>query len=356
MYGEIKKEHIHEIITSNLPVGFFVVNKEGEIVDFNSAAERITGYSKTKVLGKSHFQILHGNQDSQSCSLMKRTLQKHEEIVETETDIKKKNGEQIIISVTAFHLVDDKGDFLGGVELFRDITAQRKMERERKNMLSMFAHDMKNSAIISTGLISRLLALKVGKITDKQKDYLEIVHDNLSKIDGLITNFLVFSRLESKEYIPKFESYNIVSAIQKITETISLEARKNHIQIFFTCPDECFPNIPADSTMMDRAIINLLSNAIKYSKPDGTIHVEFFEQAHHILVHVKDTGAGIAKDNLPYIFDAFFRESDDSNGSGLGLAISKIIIEAHRGKVSVESSLGEGSTFSISLPKQHDRQ
>ncbi len=153
----INKEHLHEIITSNLPIGFFVVNRDGEFVDFNSAAERITGFCKAEVLGKSHFQILHGSQDSQSCSLMKRTLKKQ----------------------------------------------------------------------------------------------------------------------------------------------------------------------------------------------DGTIRVEFFEQAHHILVHVKDTGVGIAKDNIPYIFDAFFRESSDSNGSGLGLAISKKIIEAHDGRVSVESSLGKGSTLAF---------
>lgn len=355
MAEKIGQERIYEIITRNLPIGFSIVNKEGIIVDFNTAAETITGFTKSEVLGKSHYQILHGSSDSEACPLLKHALQKREEIVETESRIKKKNGEQIIISVTAFPLVDDEGNLWGGVELFRDITARKKLERERKNMLSMFAHDMKNPAMTSAGFLSRILSKKAGELTEKQESYLQIVNDNLAKIENLITNFLEFSRLETKEYIPKVESYNIASAIKKIIETIKIEADKKHIKIIFECPEECPDIIPADPTMMDRVITNLLSNAFKYSEPGGTIKVELSERDKDIIVHVTDTGIGIPEGQLPYIFDAFFRVSRDSKGSGLGLAITKTIIEAHEGRVCVESTLGEGSTFSFCLPKKGKR-
>jgi len=350
---EIDQKKIYEIITRNLPIGFSIVNKEGIIVDFNTTAEAITGFRKTEVLGRSHYQILHGGSDSQAtCPLLKHALQQREKIVETESIIRKKNGKQIIISVTAFPMIDDKGNLIGGVELFRDITSRKKLERERKNMLSMFAHDIKNPVMTSAGFLSRILSEKAGKLTEKQKNYLEIVNENLGKIENLITNFLEFSRLETEKYIPKIEYYDIVSAIKKIAEIMAIDADKKNIKILFKCPEK-YPNIiPADPIMMDRVITNLLGNALKYSKPGGTIKIELSELDEDVIVHVTDTGIGIPEDQIPYIFDAFFRVSRDSKGSGLGLAITKTIIEAHEGRLSVESSLGKGSTFSFCLPKK----
>lgn len=350
------QEQFYEIIIRNLPIGFSIVDKEGTVIDFNNTAERITGYSRADVLGKSHVEILHGTSDKEVCPLLNRTLRQQEEIVATETMIRKKNGDHIIIAVTAFPLLDANGKFLGGVELFRDITSSKKMERERKNFLSMFAHDMKNAVMTSLGFLSRLHSGKTGPLTEKQHDYLKVVTSELQKIESLITNFLEFSRLETKEYTPKREPFDIKTAITQFIESARIEADKKNINIIFESSEALPVTIHADLVMMGRVLSNLLNNAVKYTAPEGTIKVELSNREKDVLVQVTDTGIGISENHLPYIFDAFFRVSRDARGSGLGLSIVKTIIEAHGGKVRVDSTLGKGSSFSFTLPKETTKE
>ncbi|MCK9296265.1 MAG: PAS domain S-box protein [Desulfobulbaceae bacterium] len=226
MSGSLGKEQILELIINNLPIGFSIVDEAGIIVEFNQAAEQITGFSRQEVLGKYHFAILHGTADATACPLLQLTLKRHEQSVASESVIQKKNGDFISISVTTFPLFDHAGGFIGGVELFRDITEYKKLAKERENILSMFAHDMKNPVMTSTGLLSRILSGKTGVLTEKQKDYLEMVHDNLEKLEKLIRNFLEFSRLETKEYLPAMEVYDIRPAIQKLMDMAGVEAEK----------------------------------------------------------------------------------------------------------------------------------
>lgn len=351
MPRNMKQDQIYELIKSNLPVGFSIVDKKGKVVDFNRAAEMITGYAKDEIIGKSHIEILHGTHDKESCPLFQQTLQRQEETVATESVIRKKNGDRIIISVTTFPLIDNNGILFGGVELFRDITEIKRLEREQKNILSMFAHDMKNPVLTSGGFIARLLAGKGGKLTKKQQSYLEQINNELHTVENLILGFLEFSRLKAKEYLPKKEPVNIGTAISKLIERVKIEADKKNITVFFDAPPNQAETIQADPLMIDRLITNLLVNAIKYTEAQGTIKVTLRSRDKDILVQVADTGMGIPADQLPYIFDAFVRVSRDSKGSGLGLAIVKTIIEAHGGSVWVESILGKGSTFSFTIPK-----
>ena len=154
----MKKQRVYDIIVNNLPVGTSMVDKDGVIVDFNHAAEKISGYSKTEVMGKSHLDILHGTPDRNACPLFNYSLSKRKEAIEAEATLKRKDGAPVLLSVTTAPLFDDKGNFTGGVELFPDITESKRLERERKNILSMFAHDMKNPVTTSEGLLSRLLS------------------------------------------------------------------------------------------------------------------------------------------------------------------------------------------------------
>ena len=350
MIEKIRKEQIYELMMSNLPVGFSIVDREGLIFDFNNVAETITGFTKSEVIGHSHFEVLHGTSAKEACPLVQHALLNREGIVATESTIKKKNGEPITISVTAFPLIDDEGIFVGGVELFRDITETKKEARERKNILAMFAHDMKNPVIIAAGFLSRLLAGKGGDLTEKQLCCLQMVNDNLRKVEELLADFLEFSKLETEEYIPRTGPYNITERIGKHIEEMRIEAENKNIRIDLECPEDVPETMCADAMMLDRVITNLLTNAVKYSEPSGHITVTLARDNRDISVHVTDTGIGIPEDHLPYLFDAFYQVNRNAKGSGLGLAISKKIIEAHGGRIWVESALGAGTTFSFTLP------
>jgi PAS domain S-box-containing protein len=347
----MEKQQIYDIIIDNLPVGFSIVDKDGIIIDFNNTAEKITGYTKKGVIGKSHLKMLHGTDDKDACPLFKHALQKHEQLIAAEATIMKKNGDFITASVTTSPLFDSNGNFIGGIELFRDITELKRLERERKNILSMFAHDMKNPVITAEGFISRLLSGKAGTLSETQKNYLELVKEELDGLQGLITDFLEFSRFEATECKPILGPFNMEASIRKHIEIAKVEADKKNITIIFET-HEAGVVTNADAMLIGRVITNLLDNAIKYTNPGGSVTVRLDERGEDILVQVTDTGIGITEDHLPYIFDAFYRGKRDMKGSGLGLSIAKTIIEAHGGRIWAESVPEKGSTFSFTLPKK----
>lgn len=348
----MEKQEIYDIVIQNLPVGFSIVDRDGIIVDFNPAAEEITGYSRDEVIGKPHFDILHGALDRDACPVLKHALLLREQAIAVDTVIKKKSGEQAIFSVTTAPFFDESGGLSGAVELFRDVSGEKQREREKKNILSMFAHDMKNPVTTAGGFLARLLSAKAGALTDKQKAYVETVRDELYKVSDLIADFLEFSRIEAKAYTPVARPCNIRKDLVGAIETAKIEADKKSISTTFEVSGDIPPLILVDPAMIGRVIANLLDNAIAYTGTGGAIIVRLSEKDNEILVSVTDTGRGIPEDHLPYIFDAFYRVSRDTKGSGLGLYIAKTIIEAHKGRIWVDSTRDRGSTFSFTLPRQ----
>jgi two-component system, OmpR family, phosphate regulon sensor histidine kinase PhoR len=348
---KIEECQLYEIIKKSLPIGFTLVDEEGMIIDFNPQAEIITGYLKSEVVGQSHVEILHGTSDREACPLFRYAIQRQQQTAAVETNIRQKSGELITIVASISPLFDENQNFIGGVELFRDITEIKKLERERKNILPMLAHDMKHPVITAGGFLSRLLAGKAGPVTEPQAGYLNVIKDELQKVEELISDFLEFSRFEASEYKPLKSAFNIEDAIRNQMEITRLHAEKKNMQISFDYPDTLIPVISADGKMIERVIANLLDNAVKYSPQDTKITVKLNDWNLEVLVQVMDEGVGITEGHLPYIFDAFYRVSRDTEGSGLGLSIAKEIIEAHGGKLWAKSTPGKGSTFSFTLPK-----
>jgi len=222
-----------------------------------------------------------------------------------------------------------------------------KLGRERKNILSMFAHDIKNAIIPSLGFLTRTLS---GKTKDAKAD-LELVRDKLTTAEHLLTTFIEFSRFETEEYKPQFAPFDLQAAVLKQIESTKKEVDRKNIKISSNFSEDPFPIIRADGAMIHRVIANLLDNAVKYTI-EGTITVRVMNIDEDVLVEVKDTGAGISNDQLPHIFDAFYRAAHEVRGSGLGLSIARTIVAAHGGQIWVKSAPGKGSTFSFTLPRQ----
>jgi len=335
---------------NNLQIAFLRVDEKGIITDCNDSAENFVGYSKDALIGKPHFEIIHGTSGRDACLLFNQLCQK-EKAVETEITIQRADGELITTSSIAYPLFNEDNKFIGGVEFFKDISAVKQMERERKNFLSMLAHDMKNPVMTSIGFLSRLLNGKAGPLTEKQRSTLELIMEDQRKLELLIRDFLEYSRLESRQDKPVPGPFSMREALNKKIASGQAEYDKKNVQIGFN-KSERNPIISADTIMINRVITNLLDNALKYTNSGGRISVNLEDREKDILVQITDTGIGISEENLPHIFDAFYRVNYDSQGSGLGLSIVKKIVEAHGGKIWAESKVGKGSTFSFTLPKQ----
>jgi two-component system, OmpR family, phosphate regulon sensor histidine kinase PhoR len=341
----------YSMIIDNLPIGFSLVDRDGFILDFNPAAEKLSGYSKEEVVGWSHFEIIHGSKDPSMCPLFMHVFGKHTPSVATEMVLKTKSGEAIDLAVTAFPLFDVSGNFIGGAELFRSIAEQKRLEREYKNLLSMFAHDMKNPVVAAEGFLKRLLLGKAGPLMEKQKEYLAITMQAIAKLQQLIMDFLDFSRIGGKEYEPVLGPYDIEEALRRQIEMLKIAADNKQVQIYFQHVQEGSPVVNADAALIDRVLSNLIDNAIKYTNPGGMVTIRFTNRYEDILAEVLDTGIGIREQDIPCIFDAFCRVNRDVDGTGLGLSIAKAIVEAHHGMISVESTPGKGSRFWFTLPR-----
>jgi two-component system, OmpR family, phosphate regulon sensor histidine kinase PhoR len=341
-------DYIHHAVVRNLPVAFSLVDKDGIIVEFNPAAERMTGYSSMEVIGKSHLEVLHGTPDPEACPFFQSVFQNHSQTIETEGTLVRKDGQSIFFTVTSAALFDDSGTFKGGFEIFRDVTETKRLERERRNILSMFVHDMKNPLMVVHAYIAKLIQRKK---LDEQERYLTIAFDEVGRMERLVSEFLDFSTL-GDSHVLSLSPLDLKELLQSEVVRHRALAEDKKITIQFECADLAVEAVRGDKSRIERAVANLMGNAIKYNKPGGSVTVRLSEMDKYLLVEVIDTGIGIKKDDLPNIFDAFYRADRSVQGTGLGLAVAKRIIESHGGSVTVDSVFGEGSTFRFTLPKE----
>jgi PAS domain S-box-containing protein len=333
-----------------VPSGVITVDRELRITGFNPWAERLTGCSAEEAVGTFCGEILQGGMCHTQCPL-RMALTSQEPMFLVESTVWTKAGETIPVRMNVSGLLDEEGDLIGGVESFQDISALKTLERERNNLISTFAHDMKSSLTIIGGFALRLLS-NTEKLDDrKEHRYFEIIRDESGKLEMLISDFLEFARLQTGKLKLNLSATSLDKELMELCEAYQPKVSSAGLTLKLE-NENALPPINADSRQMRRVFTNLLDNAIKFSQTGGNIVVSTDSHGKEIRVSVKDEGIGIAAEELPHIFDAFHRGRVGTKieGFGLGLAAVKAIVEAHGGKVLLESESGKGSVFSVILP------
>ena len=341
----------YKFVINSLPTAVFTVNADLKITGFNPWAEKVTGYSAVEALGNYCGNILKGGMCNENCPL-KTVLHGDAPISLLTTTIHNKQGESISVRLNTAGLFDDKGKLVGGVESFQDISMIKALEREKGNLISMFAHDMKSSLTIIGGFILRLIRMKSGADETKRKRYLHIVKEEAEKLLFLVNDFLEFSRLQLGKLQLNVGPTSLDKQLMELFEVYQVKASKHDVNLHLDNTEE-LPVISADENRLRRVFTNLLDNALKFSKGGGNITISTQEGDQEITIKITDQGIGIDPSDLPYIFDIFHRgeNAGKNQGHGLGLAGVKAIVEGHGGRVHVESELGKGSVFTVVLPK-----
>jgi two-component system phosphate regulon sensor histidine kinase PhoR len=340
-----------KFIIDSLPVAVLTVNSDFKINSFNRWAEEVTGYSAKEAMGQYCGDILHGGMCNTNCPL-KTVINRENPIVRIETIIKTKFGESIPVRMNSAALLDDNGKIIGGVEGFQDISQLKALEREKVNLVSMFAHDMKSSLAVIGGFVLRLLRKTDNLDEEKKEKYLNIISNESTKLEFLINDFLEFSCLQTGQLKLDFGPTSLDKELLELIETYKFRALQSGIKLEFQ-NEEALPIINADANRLRRVFTNLLDNAFKFSHKGCTISISTHETDKEVIFKIKDQGTGINPMDLPYIFDTFHRGSraEKKEGFGLGLATVKAIVEGHKGRVHVESEVGHGSIFTVVLPK-----
>ena len=353
----IKKDHQDAIFTNfiinSLPIGILTVNPQMRVTSLNPWAESLTGYSSKEAMGRYCGDILRGGMCRFNCPL-KTAIDKGHPVVRMETTIQNAAGRTIQVRLNTAALLDEKGGLIGAVEAFQDISPLKAMEREKDNIISMFAHDMKSSLTIIGGFVLRLLKKKADIDKSKQNKYLEIIQNETGKLEFLVNDFLEFARLQTGKFQMNFQASSLDKELLELCEAYQSRAKQSNIELKFR-DDNILPVINADPDRLRRVFTNLLDNAFKFTEKGGTIEIWTKETDQEVEIAIKDNGKGIKPDEIPFIFDIFHRGKDagESAGAGIGLATVKAIVEGHGGEVNVESEPGKGSTFTVILPKNH---
>jgi len=338
-------------IIRSLPVGVLTVNSDLDITSFNPWAETMTGYAAREAMGRYCGEILQGRMCKLNCPL-KVSIKPQNPIVRLETTIQNRHGETIPVRMNTAALLDDDGNLIGGIEVFQDISHIKALERERDNLISMFAHDMKSSLAAIGGFALRLSKKTTSLNQEKQKKYLDIIKKEATKLEFLVNDFIEFARLQTGRLKLNFGPTCLDKELIELVDAYQIRTSQSGIKLELQ-NEEALPIIEADAHQLRRVFTNLLDNAFKFSKEKQKITITTQETSQEIIVKFIDQGSGIDPGELPHIFDPFHRGQVGGKieGFGLGLAAVKAIVEAHGGQVLVESELSNGSIFTVVLPK-----
>ncbi|HAQ08229.1 MAG TPA: two-component sensor histidine kinase [Bacillus bacterium] len=223
------------------------------------------------------------------------------------------------------------------------------IKKQRNEFLASISHELRTPLTYIKGYAD--IAGKEGTSSEDRTKYLQIILEEATKLSGLIKGLFDLAKMDENTFTIKKERVELSSLLHKIHEKIAPSFVEKNITLNFNCSGKVY--IEADPVRFEQIIINLLDNSRKYSEGDSTATIEVFKKGESVHILVRDEGKGIPEEDLPWIFDRFYRvdksRSKALGGSGLGLAIVKELVEAHGGNINLTSELGKGTTFEIIL-------
>jgi signal transduction histidine kinase len=225
----------------------------------------------------------------------------------------------------------------------------------KSEFIAMVTHELRAPIAAVEQQLTVILNKMAGEITEKQEQLLNRAKERTRGLLNLIKDLLDLSKIEAGKMVQYKEPLALQEVIQRVVDLMRVEAENKKIDLQFSSPPKV-PMINADRNSMEGIFTNLISNAIKYTPEGGKVWVTLGEGGGFVKATVSDTGIGLKKEDLPRIFDKFYRvktiETRQIVGTGLGLSIVKSIVDAHLGSISVESEEGGGTTFTVLLPKE----
>jgi len=331
-----------EVIIKNLYDGIVAFDLSGRIIHINPSAEKMLSINKTNlpdfkaVCEKTGIEIT-----------MEEVIKSDGNRKEWEIEL----GDLILSAhVAPYRTEFNKTD--GVVLVLQDITKQQKLDRSRRAFVADVSHELRTPLTNIKSYSETLLDTEIDD-KDLSRSFLSVINNEADRMTRLVTDLLVLSRLEHTEDALKLNPCDVQTLVGQVVETMSITAQKSKITLAYVKGTEA-ERAYIDKDKINQVVVNIISNAIKYTSEGGTVTVLCGSREDSVYISVSDTGIGIPEKDLPHIFDRFYRvdkaRSRKQGGTGLGLAIAKEIVEAHKGTISLDSEYGKGTTVTVNLP------
>ena len=340
-----EKNKIQAIIESMAEV-VISLDQRGRIVLLNSAAEIMFKVKGFDAMGKPFLEVIRNYQ----------LAQVFQEALETGKPICRKielvNWAVGFLRIEITPLRNERHEIIGVVGILHDISEVTRVERMRTDFIANVSHELRTPLTSIKGFVETLLE---GAMEDQATcgRFLNIISSETNRLAQLINDLLSLSELESKSKPLEWVEFSLPDLIHEKLNLFSMPLERKNLQLHLKLSDD-LPLIVADRGKIGQVLINLIDNAIKYTPVDREISISTWQEGQNLVTSVSDTGTGIPQEALPRLFERFYRvdtaRSREMGGTGLGLSIVKHIVEAHGGKVWVESEREQGSKFYFALP------
>ncbi|PZX07737.1 two-component system sensor histidine kinase ResE [Psychrobacillus insolitus] len=335
-----EKEQLSNILTSMTDV-VITFNKDFTVLVSNPQADKL-------------FQKWYANNvDKNSKHLPPELYQMLEHVFDEEEELKVEldiQGMYVSVSIT---LLYSKNSVRGAVVVLRDMTEQHRLDKMRSDFIANVSHELRTPISMLQGY-SEAIIDDVVTTEEDRIEMIRIIYDESKRMGRLVTELLDLARLESGYLSIHKGEVAVIPTFERITLKFDQIAKEKNINLHFEHTLQEPFNLELDEDRIEQVLTNLIDNALRHTLEEGTVLVRLTKSIQELIVEVSDTGHGIPKEDLQYVFERFYKadkaRTRGKSGTGLGLAIAKNIVERHDGKIVVDSEVGVGTTFTIHLP------
>jgi PAS domain S-box-containing protein len=360
--ADVEEEKVKtDALLSSIGEGVIATDVNANIIFLNKSAEDILGWKAGEVIGKNIYEFLEMvdgkgkviSEENRPFYIALNTKRKFIAPMQTSRYYTKKNGQVFPVAVTVTPVILDNGIVIGAINIFRDISHEREVDKVKTEFVSLASHQLRTPLSAINWYTEMLLAGDAGKISKEQRKYLDEVYKSNKRMVELVNALLNVSRIDLGTFTIVPEACNLSEISDSVLSELvpGIEAKKMKIEKKY---DQKLPKINVDQKLTRIIFQNLLTNAIKYTPENGKISLSIEKQGENALIKVKDNGYGIPKNDQLKIFQKLFRADNirekETDGTGLGLYIVKSILENSGGSISFESEENIGTTFIVTIP------
>jgi signal transduction histidine kinase len=336
--------------------GLLILTPDHTIEHCNPALARMLGVPLDQIRGQKHEDVIRWAKQKDGLSLEQAEgggwpLTPNASLY-VEGDLERPLSPALPVGISYAPLLSTEGVLLNIIGVVRDITRFREAEELKSTFVSVVSHELKTPVALIKGYVSTLRREDASWDWEIVQDSLAVIEEEADRLTDLIENLLDASRLQAGALSMNLSDVDLGALARRIAERFQAQENRHRITVSFPT---AFPVILADEDRLAQVLSNLISNAIKYSPTGGEVSIRGQVHPEQVVVCISDQGPGIAAGDVPYIFDRFYRASEASRttkGAGLGLYLARAVVEAHGGRIWVDSTSGEGARICFSLPRE----
>ena len=364
--GQLNDEQLKaQALVASIGEGVMVINGSRQIQLFNKAAQQLTGWDESSAQGIDYNLVLllcddKDQEITPANNPFDAAWNKHQQVTCDNLFMTARDGRKIALNLSISPILGANNSVSGAIALFRDISHEKAVERQKDEFVSTASHEMRTPVAAIEGYISLAMNPNIATIDERAMNYLNKAHESIQHLGELFRDLLSVTKAEEGSLQMKIEPLNLSELLQGVAEDMQFVAQKKHLNLTYQLSSSSgkalapLYYVAANPERLREVVMNLIDNAIKFTA-EGGITLALTGNDKLVQIDVSDTGLGISNEDIPHLFQKFYRIDSSATrtigGTGLGLYLCRTVVELFNGRIWVTSKNNQGSSFHIELPR-----